>query len=67
MSFYFRVRKDLNEQLAKENMKISLNDLVIKAAALACKKVPEANSAWMDTYIRKYLKKNLTYLKLEKI
>lgn len=59
MSFYFRVRKDLNEQLAKENMKISLNDLVIKAAALACKKVPEANSAWMDTYIRKYLKKKL--------
>lgn len=49
-----KVRKDLNEQLASDNMKISLNDLVIKAAALACKKVPEANSAWMDTFIRKY-------------
>jgi pyruvate dehydrogenase E2 component (dihydrolipoamide acetyltransferase) len=49
-----KVRKDLNEQLAKDNMKISINDLVIKAAALACKKVPEANSAWMDTFIRKY-------------
>ena len=48
-----RVRKDLNEQLASDNIKISLNDLVIKAAALACKKVPEANSAWMDTFIRK--------------
>ena len=57
-----RVRKDLNEQLAKDNMKISVNDLVIKAAALACKKVPEANSAWMDTFIRKYnisLRKNV--------
>ena len=50
----FRVRKDLNDQLVKDNIKISLNDLVIKAAALACKKVPEANSAWMDTFIRKY-------------
>lgn len=49
-----KVRKDLNEQLAKDNIKISINDLVIKAAALACKKVPEANSSWMDTYIRKY-------------
>lgn len=49
-----KVRKDLNEQLAADNMKISLNDLVIKAAALACKRVPEANSAWMDTFIRKY-------------
>lgn len=49
-----KVRKDLNEQLAKDNLKISINDLVIKAAALACKKVPEANSAWMDTFIRKY-------------
>lgn len=49
-----RVRKDLNEQLAKDNIKISINDFVIKAAALACKKVPEANSAWMDTFIRKY-------------
>jgi len=53
MHIDFRVRKDLNEQLAKDNVKISVNDLVIKAAALACKKVPEANSAWMDSFIRK--------------
>lgn len=49
-----KVRKDLNEQLAKENVKISINDFVIKATAMACKKVPEANSAWMDTFIRKF-------------
>lgn len=49
-----KVRKELNEQLAKDNLKLSVNDLVIKAAALACKRVPEANSAWMDTFIRKY-------------
>lgn len=49
-----KVRTDLNEQLAKESVKISINDFVIKASAMACKKVPEANSAWMDTFIRKY-------------
>jgi pyruvate dehydrogenase E2 component (dihydrolipoamide acetyltransferase) len=35
-------------------MKVSVTDIVIKAAACACKKVPEANSAWMDTFIRQY-------------
>jgi pyruvate dehydrogenase E2 component (dihydrolipoamide acetyltransferase) len=55
-----KIRKDLNEQFAKSgeadgsNMKLSINDFVIKAASLACKKVPECNSAWMDTFIRKY-------------
>jgi len=49
-----KVRKDLNEQLAKDNIKISINDLVIKAAAMASRKVPECNSAWMDTFIRKF-------------
>ncbi|RNA07234.1 dihydrolipoyllysine-residue acetyltransferase component of pyruvate dehydrogenase mitochondrial [Brachionus plicatilis] len=49
-----KVRKDLNEQLAAESIKISINDFVVKASALACRKVPEANSAWMDTFIRKY-------------
>ncbi|XP_069325052.1 dihydrolipoyllysine-residue acetyltransferase component of pyruvate dehydrogenase complex, mitochondrial isoform X10 [Eulemur rufifrons] len=32
--------------------KISVNDFIIKASALACLKVPEANSSWMDTVIR---------------
>ena len=55
-----KIRKDLNEQFAKTGeadagqLKLSINDFVIKAASLACRKVPEANSAWMDTFIRKY-------------
>ncbi|XP_068844339.1 dihydrolipoyllysine-residue acetyltransferase component of pyruvate dehydrogenase complex, mitochondrial isoform X10 [Capricornis sumatraensis] len=32
--------------------KISVNDFIIKASALACLKVPEANSSWLDTVIR---------------
>lgn len=55
-----KIRKDLNEQFTKSgeadanSLKLSINDFVVKAAALACRKVPEANSAWMDTVIRKY-------------
>ena len=32
--------------------KISVNDMEIKAASLACIKVPGANSAWMGDFIR---------------
>ena len=32
---------------------ISLNDLIIKAASLACREVPEANSQWNGKSIRK--------------
>lgn len=51
---FYRMRKEFNDQLTKENVKISVTDIIVKAAALACKKVPEANSAWMDTFIRQY-------------
>jgi pyruvate dehydrogenase E2 component (dihydrolipoamide acetyltransferase) len=48
------LRKRMNELLEKEEVKLSINDFIIKAAALACKKVPEANSSWMDSFIRQY-------------
>lgn len=41
--------------LNSDGVKLSVNDFVIKAAALACKKVPAANSAWMDTFIRQWV------------
>lgn len=34
--------------------KLSVNDFVIKAAALACVDVPEVNAGWHDDYIRQY-------------
>jgi pyruvate dehydrogenase E2 component (dihydrolipoamide acetyltransferase) len=34
--------------------KISVNDFVIKASALALRDVPELNASWMDTFIRQY-------------
>ncbi len=40
------LRKEINE--TDETLKISVNDFVIRAAALALRKVPEANASWSD-------------------
>ncbi|MBN3310334.1 ODP2 dehydrogenase, partial [Amia calva] len=52
MDQVLELRKELNEEVKAENIKLSVNDFIIKASALACLKVPEANSSWMDTVIR---------------
>lgn len=41
-----------DQEVKADNIKLSVNDFIIKASALACLKVPEANSSWMDTVIR---------------
>ncbi|CAH8306189.1 unnamed protein product [Eruca vesicaria subsp. sativa] len=47
------LRSQLNSfQEASGGKRISINDLVVKAAALALKKVPQCNSSWTDDYIR---------------
>lgn len=45
------VRKDLNEALP---VKLSFNDLIIKAAALALCQHPNVNASWLDDKIRIY-------------
>ncbi|XP_018421669.1 PREDICTED: dihydrolipoyllysine-residue acetyltransferase component of pyruvate dehydrogenase complex, mitochondrial [Nanorana parkeri] len=52
MGEILNLRKELNEVTKSENIKLSVNDFIIKGSALACLKVPEANSSWMDTVIR---------------
>ncbi|XP_045537149.1 dihydrolipoyllysine-residue acetyltransferase component of pyruvate dehydrogenase complex, mitochondrial isoform X1 [Papilio machaon] len=51
-----QMRKDINERLAKEEpgLKISVNDFIVKAVASACKRVPTANSHWMESFIRQF-------------
>lgn len=44
------VRKSVNEK----GSKVSVNDLVVKAAALALREVPAANSSWTDSDILLY-------------
>ena len=46
-----KTRKQLNE---RSDSKISVNDFIIKAAALALKKVPDANASWSDEAILKW-------------
>uniref|UniRef100_A0A669CAN3 Acetyltransferase component of pyruvate dehydrogenase complex n=2 Tax=Oreochromis niloticus TaxID=8128 RepID=A0A669CAN3_ORENI len=53
MDQVLELRKELNAHLINaQNIKLSVNDFIIKASALACLKVPECNSSWMDTVIR---------------
>lgn len=49
-----KFRQTSNDLLAKEGAKLSVNDFIVKAAALACKKVPQVNSSWHETFIRQY-------------
>ncbi|MGP6085586.1 pyruvate dehydrogenase complex dihydrolipoamide acetyltransferase [Antarctobacter jejuensis] len=39
-------RKQLNDQLAARGVKLSVNDFIIKACALALQEVPAANAVW---------------------
>ena len=49
-----KLRAELNSRTAGDGIKLSVNDFVVKAAALACRKVPAANSSWQDSVIRQY-------------
>ncbi|XP_022822762.1 dihydrolipoyllysine-residue acetyltransferase component of pyruvate dehydrogenase complex, mitochondrial isoform X4 [Spodoptera litura] len=50
------MRKKVNERLAAEKaeVKVSMNDFIVKAVAAACKRVPTVNSHWMDSFIRQF-------------
>lgn len=48
----FRAR--LNELLGPDKQKISVNDLVLKATALALRRVPECNASWTGEGIRHF-------------
>ncbi|CAM9166933.1 unnamed protein product [Hapterophycus canaliculatus] len=48
-----KVRETLNSGLPEEEH-LSLNDMLIKAAAIASEKVPDVNASWKDTFVRQY-------------
>uniref|UniRef100_A0A672ZJ21 Acetyltransferase component of pyruvate dehydrogenase complex n=1 Tax=Sphaeramia orbicularis TaxID=375764 RepID=A0A672ZJ21_9TELE len=52
MDQVLELRKELNAEVKAQNIKLSVNDFIIKASALACLKIPECNSSWMETVIR---------------
>jgi len=54
MSEAMRLRKRLNERFADEGRKASVNDLVVKAAAMALRRHPWVNAAWTGDAVRKF-------------
>jgi len=53
MDAVLKLREELNMGGAGQ-YKLSVNDFVVKASALALQRVPECNSQWMDTFIRQF-------------
>lgn len=51
MDELMKLRSTLNNE---NKLKISINDFIVKATALACIDVPECNSQWCGDSIRKY-------------
>lgn len=51
MDTLMEVREKLK---ASSELKLTVNDFIVKAAALALMKVPEVNSAWMGDKVRRY-------------
>ncbi|HAA16525.1 MAG TPA: pyruvate dehydrogenase complex dihydrolipoamide acetyltransferase, partial [Cytophagales bacterium] len=45
-------RKSINEMLADRGLKVSFNDMVIKAAAAALRQHPDVNASWQEDTIR---------------
>ena len=46
-----QIRASVNEALASQNIRVSINDFIIRACALALQSVPEANAIWADDQI----------------
>jgi len=48
-----RLRSEV-QAASTDGIKLSLNDFAVRAAALALRKVPDANASWTDTATRRY-------------
>lgn len=60
MGKVLKLREVFNQGLAEKGAKLSVNDFVVKATALALAEVPEANSSWLGDTIRQYKKADIS-------
>lgn len=54
MARVMEARKSINAMLEKDGLKISINDIVLKAVAAALRKHPSCNAQWHEGFIRRY-------------
>lgn len=54
------LRAELNQALADEGGKLSVNDMILKAQALALLQVPDANVSFTDDGIRRYARADIS-------
>ena len=54
MGRVMEARKSINGMLEKDGMRISINDIVLKATAAALRQHPNCNAQWHDGFIRRY-------------
>ncbi|HEY0674354.1 MAG TPA: pyruvate dehydrogenase complex dihydrolipoamide acetyltransferase [Longimicrobiales bacterium] len=47
-------RERINARLQEQGVKVSINDFIIKAVAVALRQHPEVNAQWTDTAIRRF-------------
>lgn len=53
------LREQLNGELAERNVKLSVNDFVIKAAARALQEVPDCNMIWADDRMLRFQRSDI--------
>jgi pyruvate dehydrogenase E2 component (dihydrolipoamide acetyltransferase) len=54
MSRVIEARTSINAMLEAEGLKVSINDLVLKAVAAALRRHPECNAQWQDGFVRRF-------------
>lgn len=54
MGRVMEARRSINAMLEKDGLKISFNDIVMKAVAGALKRHPECNAQWHDGFVRRF-------------
>jgi pyruvate dehydrogenase E2 component (dihydrolipoamide acetyltransferase) len=52
-------RKRMNDAIAAQGVRLSVNDFIIKALALALQKVPEANATWTNEGVLKHKRSDI--------
>jgi len=54
MGRVIEARKSINTMLEKDGMRVSINDILLKAMAAALRQHPNCNAQWHDSFVRRF-------------